>query len=154
MKKYAKSLFTSVGLVLALTAPGYGQADPKAEVKVDAKSDTKAVKQVVATVDPDGVQRVAILGGGYFYNPNYVIVKVNVPVELSLRRESGMTPHDFAIKAPEAGIVVAVSLDTKPQLVKFTPTKVGKYPFVCTKKLIFMKSHKDKGMEGVLEVVE
>jgi plastocyanin len=75
-------------------------------------------------------------------------------VELSVTRESGMTPHDFVIKAPEAGINVVVSLDTKPQLVKFTPTKAGKYPFVCTKKLIFMKSHKDKGMEGTLEVTE
>ena len=65
-----------------------------------------------------------------------------------------MTPHDFVIKAPEAGIEVNVSLDTKPQLVKFTPAKPGKYPIICTKKMVFMKSHKDKGMEGVLEVVE
>ena len=102
----------------------------------------------------DGVQRVEILGGGYFFDPNYIVVKVNVPVELSLTKEAGMTPHDFIIKAPEAGIDVSVSLDTKPQIVKFTPTKAGKYPFICTKKLIFTKSHKDKGMEGVLEVTE
>jgi plastocyanin domain-containing protein len=143
MKTFSKSLFSGIGLLLVLSAPVFGQ------------SDTTAVKKVVATVDPDGVQRVAILGGGYFYNPNYVVVKVNVPVELSVTKESGMTPHDFAIKAPEAGIDVAIkSLDTKPQLVKFTPTKPGKYPFICTKKMIFMKSHKDKGMQGTLEVTE
>ena len=61
-----------------------------------------------------------------------------------------MTPHDFAIKAPEAGINIAVDLDTKPKLVTFTPTKVGKYEILCTKKLLFFKSHKDKGMHGVL----
>jgi len=150
MKTFSKYLFSGIGLILVLTAPVFGQGDPKA----DPKTDPKEVKKVVATVDADGVQRVAILGGGYFYSPNYVVVKVNVPVELSLTKESGMTPHDFAIKAPEAGIDVSVSLDTKPQLVKFTPTKVGKYPYVCTKKMVFMKSHKDKGMEGTLEVTE
>lgn len=143
MKTFSRSLFSAIGLILVLTAPVFGQSDPK------------VVKKVVATVDQDGVQRVKILGGGYFYDPNYVVVKVNVPVELSVTKESGFTPHDFAIKAPEAGIDVAIkSLDTKPQVVKFTPTKPGKYPFVCTKKMIFMKSHKDKGMEGMLEVTE
>ena len=146
MKTFSKVVFSGIGLALVLAAPVFGQSDPKA--------DPKAEKRFVATVDADGVQRVAILGGGYFYDPNYVVVKVNVPVELSLTKEAGMTPHDFAIKAPEAGIDVSVSLDTKPQVVKFTPTKVGKYPYVCTKKMIFMKSHKDKGMEGTLEVTE
>jgi plastocyanin domain-containing protein len=142
MKAHARSLFAVMGLFLVLVAPVFGQSEPK------------AVKRVVATVDADGVQRVAILGGGYFYDPNYIVVKVNVPVEFAVRRESGFTPHDFVIKAPEAGIDVTVSLDTKPQVVKFTPTKPGKYPFICTKKLLFAKSHKDKGMEGVLEVTE
>jgi plastocyanin domain-containing protein len=142
MRTFSKSLFSVIGLILVLTAPVFGQNDPK------------EVKKVVATVDADGVQRVAILGGGYFYNPNYVVVKVNVPVELSLTKESGWTPHDFVIKAPEAGIDVSVSLDAKPQLVKFTPTKPGKYPFTCSKKAPFSKSHKDKGMEGMLEVTE
>jgi plastocyanin domain-containing protein len=143
MKTFSKSLFSGIGLILVLTAPALGQGDPKTE------------KRVVATVDQDGVQRVAILGGGYYYDPNYVVVKANVPVELSVRKESGVTPHDFVIKAPEAGIDVSItSLDTKPQLVRFTPTKPGKYPFVCSKKMIFMKSHKDKGMEGTLEVTE
>ena len=150
MKIFSKSLFSGIGLVLVLTAPVFGQSDPKAE----PKTDHKGVKKVVATVDADGVQRVAILGGGYFYDPNYVVVKVNVPVELSVTKESSVITHDFVIKAPEAGIDVSVSLDTKPQLVKFTPTKPGKYPIVCTKKMIFTKSHKDKGMEGVLEVAE
>ena len=149
MKSFSKSLFSAIGLILVLTAPVFGQSDPKA----DPKADSKEVKKVVATVDPDGVQRVAILGGGYFYNPNYVVVKVNVPVELSLTKESGMTPHDFSIKAPEAGIDISVSLDTKPQLVKFTPTKTGKYPFVCSKKFLWI-NHKAKGMEGLLEVTE
>jgi len=142
MKTFSKFLFSGIGLILVLTAHVFGQNDPK------------AVKKVVATVDQDGVQRVEILGGGYFFNPNYIVVKVSVPVEFSVRKESGITPHDFVIKAPEAGIDVSIkSLDTKPQLVKFTPTKPGKYPFICSKKFLWM-SHKDKGMEGMLEVTE
>jgi len=141
MNIVARSLFSGVGLILLLAVPVFGQGDPKAE------------KRVVATIDQDGVQRVEILGGGYFYDPNYIVVKANVPVEFAVRRESGMTPHDFVIKAPEAGIEVSVSMDTKPQLVKFTPTKAGKYPFICTKKFLWI-NHKNKGMEGMLEVVE
>ncbi|MHB8836542.1 MAG: cupredoxin domain-containing protein [Candidatus Methylomirabilia bacterium] len=142
MKTFSRSLFSGIGLILVLTAPVSGQSDPKAE------------KRVVATVDADGVQRVTILGGGYFYNPNYIVVKVNVPVELSVTKESGMTPHDFVIKAPEAGIDVSIaSLGDKPQVVTFTPTKTGKYPFICSKKFLWI-NHKNKGMEGMLEVTE
>jgi len=142
VKTFSRFLYAALVVLLVQAAPVYGEGGPD------------EVKKVVATVDQDGVQRVAILGGGYFYDPNYIVVKVNVPVELSLQRESGMTPHDFVIKAPEAGIDVSVSLDTKPQLVTFTPTKTGTYPFICTKKLLFFKSHQDKGMEGTLEVTE
>lgn len=145
MNIFSKALFSAIGLILVLTAPVSGQGDPK--------TDPKAVKKVVATIDQDGVQRVAILGGGYFYDPNYIVVKVNVPVEFAVRKESGMTPHDFVIKAPEAGIDVSVSMDSNPQLVKFTPTKPGKYEIVCTKKFLWI-NHRKKGMEGVLEVTE
>lgn len=110
------------------------------------------VKQAVAVLGPDGIQRMEILGGGYFYDPNHVIVKVNVPVEITIKREAGFVPHDFAIKAPEAGIEVQESMDTTPKVVKFTPAKVGTYPFYCTKKMIFTSSHRDKGMKGILEV--
>lgn len=111
-------------------------------------------KIFTATIDSDGVQRVEIVGGGYFFNPNRIIVKVNVPVELKLRKESGIVPHNFAIKAPEAGIDIDISLGTEPKVVKFVPTKPGIYPFYCSKKLLFFESHRDKGMKGELEVVE
>lgn len=106
------------------------------------------------TTDDDGVQRVEILGGGYFFKPDHVIVKVNVPVEMVISKEDGFTPHDFIIEAPEAGIEVDESLSSDPKVVKFTPTKVGKYPYYCSKKLLFFEDHREKGMEGVLEVVE
>lgn len=142
MKAFYRSIVAALGVILALAGPVCGQGDAKGE------------KLVVATVDQDGVQRVAVLGGGYFFDPNRIVVKANVPVELSVRKEPGATPHDFVIKAPEAGIDVAVTLNAKPRLVTFTPTKPGRYPFVCSKKLLFFKSHKDRGMAGTLEVTE
>ncbi len=109
-------------------------------------------KEFTATVDKDGVQRVEILGGSYFFDPNYIIVKVNVPVELKIRKEPGITPHDFILQAPGAGMDIKVDLGTDATLVTFTPTKTGTYPFFCDKKLPFLPSHRERGMEGVLDV--
>ncbi|HOD35480.1 MAG TPA: cupredoxin domain-containing protein [Syntrophales bacterium] len=111
-------------------------------------------KEFTASAGSDGVQRVDVTGGSYYFDPNYIIVKVNVPVEMKFRKESGIVPHDFTLKAPEAGMDVHVNLATEPVAVRFTPTKPGKYPFYCSKKPPFLESHRDKGMEGVLEVRE
>ncbi len=120
-----------------------------------AVSDTGAEEDTLkALVDSDGVQRADILAGQYFFKPNHIVVKKNVPVELKVRKEPGIVPHDFVIKAPEAGIDILESLSKDPKTIRFTPTRPGKYPFYCDKKLIFSKSHREKGMEGVLEVVE
>jgi plastocyanin len=107
-----------------------------------------------AVVDADGVQKAEVLAGEYFFRPDHIIVKVNVPVELKIRKEPGIVPHDFVLKAPEAGIDVLESLSSEPKSVRFTPAKTGTYQFYCDKKLIFSKSHREKGMEGTLEVVE
>jgi plastocyanin len=111
-------------------------------------------KKVVASIGADGVQRVEVVGGSYFFDPNYVIVKVNVPVEMKIRKESSMVPHNFVLKAPEAGMDVTVDLGKEPQTIRFTPTKVGEYPFYCDKKLLFFESHREKGMKGILKVQE
>ena len=109
-------------------------------------------KEFTAKTDPDGVQRVEILAGSYFFDPNTIIVKVNVPVELKIRKEPGMIPHDIVLKAPDAGIDFRQELKETPEIIKFTPTKTGTYPFACEKKVLFFESHKDKGMTGTLEV--
>jgi plastocyanin domain-containing protein len=107
-----------------------------------------------ASIDADGIQRINITAGEYFFSPNYIIVKVNVPVELSIKKEPGITPHDIVIKEPEAGIDFSESLSTDPKTIKFLPKKTGKYTFYCDKKLLFFKSHRARGMEGTIEVTE
>ncbi len=119
-----------------------------------AFADEKFVeKRFVAKVDPDGVQRVTLVGGEYYFDPNVIVVKVNVPVELTVRKEPGITPHDLTLNAPEAGIDIKTDLSKEPKVIKFTPTRTGSYPFACTERFLFFKSHKDRGMHGMLEVV-
>lgn len=109
-------------------------------------------KQVTAQIAPDGVQRVEMIAGSYFFDPNRLVVKVNVPVEIKITKQAGLVPHDIIFKAPEAGIDVSEELGTDPRVIKFTPTKTGEYPFYCDKGLPFVKSHRERGMEGVLIV--
>jgi plastocyanin len=130
-------LSLAVGLSAALAAEGVPADQP-----------------YVARVDKDGVQRVEMVGGSYYFTPSRIIVKVNVPVELAVRKEPGMVPHNIVAAAPEAGIVFSVTITDEVKTIRFTPTRAGNYPFYCDKKLLFLASHRDKGMHGVLEVRE
>jgi plastocyanin domain-containing protein len=111
-------------------------------------------KRLEAVAGADGVQRVEIMAGGFYYDPNTIVVKVNVPVELVVKRASGFFGHNIALKAPEAGIEFDQALSTDAVSIKFTPTKAGKYMFTCTHKIPFAKSHLERGMYGYLVVVE
>ncbi len=111
-------------------------------------------KRFVATVGEDGYQHLEMLAGEYYYDPAVVVVKVNIPVELTIRREPGITPHDLVIKAPEAELDLSIELSKEPKKVSFMATKTGSYRFECSKRFLFFKSHRDRGMHGVLEVVE
>lgn len=107
-----------------------------------------------AAADADGVQRVEIVGGSYHFRPDHIVVEVNHPVELKVKKERGLTPHNIVLKAPEAGIDFEVPLGEEATTIRFTPTKTGVFKFYCNKRLLFFKSHRDRGMEGELEVVE
>lgn len=107
----------------------------------------------VATLDADGVQRIRIVAGEYFFKPARLVVKANKPVELLVSREDGIVSHNLVIDAPAAGIRLKEDLSTEARTITFTPTIPGVYPFHCDKKLLFMASHREKGMEGALEVV-
>ena len=111
-------------------------------------------KRMAAVAGPDGVQRVEITAGGYYFDPNTIVVKINVPVELIVKRTPGGFGHNIVLKEPDAGIDFTQALSTKPTSIKFTPTKTGKYMFTCSHKIPFSKSHKERGMYGYLEVVE
>lgn len=135
----------SVLIVLSALAAGFA-ADPPAAAPVAAP--------VIVPLDKDGIQRIEILGSDYYFKPAHIVVRVNLPVELKVRKDGYVIPHNIVIDAPDAGIKVNESLSRDPKAITFTPTKVGTYPMYCDKKPPFMASHREKGMEGVLEVVE
>jgi plastocyanin domain-containing protein len=107
-----------------------------------------------AIIDADGVQRVSISAGEYFFDPNYIVVKVNTPVEISIKKTAGFVPHNIVINAPEAGIAFDESLGSDEKVIRFTPTKTGEFPFYCTKRFLFFKSHRERGMKGIVKVIE
>lgn len=110
-------------------------------------------KRFVATIDDSGVQRADLVGGEYFFDPNYIIVKVNIPVELKVTKTSSYIPHNLVANSPEAGIDFRLDLKGDAQTIRFTPTKTGKYPIYCDESLLWFKTHREKGMEGLIEVV-
>jgi len=115
----------------------------------------ESVQKVFNTIiDADGVQRVSVSAGEYFFDPNYIVVKVNTPVEMSIKKTAGFVPHNIAIDAPEAGIAFDESLGKDEKVIRFTPAKTGEFPFYCTKRFLFFKSHREKGMKGIVKVIE
>jgi heme/copper-type cytochrome/quinol oxidase subunit 2 len=89
----------------------------------------------------------------YSYSPNHLIVHAGKPVELTLTSETTITPHNFVLKEPAAGLTVEQDVGAgKSMTVRFTPAQPGTFVFYCDKKLLFFKSHREKGMEGRLEV--
>lgn len=109
-------------------------------------------KTFVAQTGTDGAQRVEITAGTYFFKPEHIIVKAGVPVELVIRNESKLIPHNFVMNSPEAGMDFSEQLSDSLTIIRFTPAVPGKYSFFCDKKLLFFKSHRDRGMEGEIEV--
>ncbi len=114
-------------------------------------ADTSA--PVVVPVDRDGVQRVTIVTDSYSYAPSHLQVEVGKPVELILNSVTIVTPHNFVLKEPSAGLMVEADVPAgKGTIVRFTPAQRGLFTFYCDKKLLFFKSHREKGMEGLLDV--
>jgi plastocyanin len=106
-----------------------------------------------ATLGADGVQRATLVLDNYSYEPSHLIVEVNRPVELTLVSESGFTPHNIVIDDPASALFVRKDVGSgKTVKVTFTPTVTGSFAFYCDKKAPFMASHREKGMEGVIEV--
>ncbi|HPV84498.1 MAG TPA: cupredoxin domain-containing protein, partial [Nitrospira sp.] len=101
----------------------------------------------------DGMQRATVILDSYSYTPQHLIVQAGKPVELLLTSITTITPHNFVLRDEAAGLSIERDVSAgKTVTVQFTTTKPGRYPFYCDKKLLFFPSHREKGMEGILEV--
>ncbi len=62
----------------ALTAEGKTEAK-----RADDDYSMGQEKRFVATTGSDGVQHVEVIGGEYYFYPDYIVAKLNIPVELT-----------------------------------------------------------------------
>lgn len=116
-------------------------------------ADEPSEQSVVVPIDTDGVQRLTIVLDSYSYSPNHVIVQSGRPVEFLLTSVTTITPHNFILKDESSGLSLGRDVGAgKNAVLQFTPTEKGIFPFYCDKKLLFFASHREKGMEGKLEV--
>ncbi|KAB2898974.1 MAG: quinol oxidase [Burkholderiaceae bacterium] len=114
---------------------------------------TAAAQDAVPTVDADGVQRIAIVGGSYFFRPPHIVAHAHVPLELQLSVEPGMIPHRFVLEGPAGQPLADLPLGTQAQTLRLT-LAAGDYPFYCPNRLLLFPSHREHGMAGVLQVRE
>ena len=118
-----------------------------------AASDSASSPPFVVPFSPDGVQRTTVILDSYSYQPNHLVVEAGKPVELTLTSVTTITPHNFIIKDLAPGLSVEQDVSAgKTATVKFTPPQQGRYTIYCDKRLWPLPSHRDKGMEGTLEV--
>lgn len=91
----------------------------------------------------------------YAIEPAQITVTAGQPVTLRLRNSALLLPHNLAVHAPEAGIDFKVDVSAgQAATVIFTPTLPGRYEMSCDKKPPFGgRNHKERGMQGVIEVV-
>jgi plastocyanin len=111
-------------------------------------------EKFIVPVDEDGIQRVEMLAGSYYYKPKNLVVKKDIAVEILISKEAGMAPHNFVLASPDAAIDISEELSGESKRITFTPKKAGIFKFYCTKRFLFFQSHRDHGMEGTLEVLE
>ena len=102
---------------------------------------------------PDGVQRAVVEADSYDFLPRHLIVRTGRPVELTFKSLAWLVPHNVVIDDPRSGLTIREEVPAGESVtIKFTPAVPGSFAIYCDKKLPFFKSHREKGMEGVLEV--
>ena len=120
---------------------------------VHAAEPSQSGPPMVIPVAADGVQRATLTLDSYSYSPNHLIVEAGKPVELTLTSVTTIIPHNFIIKDPAGNLSVEQDLSAgKTVTIIFTPPQPGLFPIYCDKRLWPLPSHRDKGMEGKLEV--
>lgn len=102
---------------------------------------------------PTSAGRVELELGDYRFTPQHVEVKAGSPVTLVLRNQDSLTPHNFTLQDTPGDLDIDTDVPAGQEVtIEFTPRVAGSYTFFCDKKLPFMKSHRERGMEGTLTV--
>jgi plastocyanin len=96
---------------------------------------------------------ITITMGDYRYAPDVIEVKHGQSIILHLTNTDSITPHNFTLVDQPAGLNVDTDIGAGTSArIQLTPLQPGSYIWYCNKKLPFMKSHRDRGMQGTLVV--
>lgn len=101
----------------------------------------------------DDVQVIEIRLGDYRFTPGEIQLVAGQPAVLRLINTDSIIPHNFTLIA--AGNTVDIDADVlggESIEITLKALPAGRYTFYCANKLPFMKSHRDKGMTGILLV--
>ncbi|CAI4031157.1 exported protein of unknown function [Nitrospira tepida] len=136
-------LVLSCAALAMLASSGWSHAEEAGQGSPESSVD--------AELGPDGIQRLTVTLDSYSYAPNRIAVRAGKPVELLLKSVTVLTPHNFVLK--EGGVSIEQDVSAgETKTVRFVPVKEGQFTFYCDKQLLFFKSHREKGMEGRLDV--
>jgi plastocyanin len=112
-----------------------------------------AVLLVSSAATPSADDGIRVRIADYRFTPDTIEVVAGQSVTLTLVNEDGITPHNFTLNDASAGLAVNQNIPAgETRTVTFTAPAAGSYIFHCDKKLPFMKSHRERGMEGRLVV--
>ena len=101
----------------------------------------------------DDISVIEVKLGGYRFMPQEILLIADQPSILRLVNTDNITPHNFTMNASNGAVDIDVDvLGGESVEIQLAPLPSGRYPFYCGNKLMFMKSHREKGMEGVLIV--
>lgn len=99
------------------------------------------------------MQRVTITGGSYFFTPARIGARAGRALDLIVRMEQGIVPHRFVLEGADGKPLADIELAEAPKTVR-VELVAGDYRFYCPTRLLMFKSHRERGMSGVLEVRE
>jgi plastocyanin len=110
----------------------------------------RPVQEVTVRPGIDGVEHVRVVAHSYWFEPNRIVVRAGVPVEITIKNAALGVPHNFTCFDHDAGIELSENLSVfrGQKRARFTPSKPGEYEFYC-----HVGSHAKKGMKGRIVVV-
>jgi plastocyanin len=112
-----------------------------------------ASSMAAASQDGQGIQQIHMDLGDYKFHPDKISIVAGTSAELILTNRDSFTPHNFIVEAPEAGMQFNVDVPNGTSVkVVLHPTRPGTYAFYCDEQFLFFENHREKGMEGEIEV--
>ncbi len=93
-----------------------------------------------AAQDGQGVQRIDMDLGDYQFHPKTVSIAAGTSAELILTNRDLITPHNFIVEAPEAGMEVNLDVSAgESATIVLRPTRSGIYTFLRQAASVFRK---------------